>query len=236
MIALVGDAELDEGNVYECLLEGWKHGLRNTWWVIDYNRQSLDGVVREGLYERIEAVFQAFNWNVVTLKYGALQRRRSPNPAARRLKAWIDACPNGLYSALMFRGGAAWRERLSDEIGDQGPVSALLTRRSDDELATLMANLGGHCTATLLEQFEAREERPADSVHRLYGEGMGDAARGPQGQSRRADDSRADRDAAGRDARPDRPRMGAIRGPRRRPGRDRGVPRRRSVQRPTAGV
>ena len=155
MIALVGDAELDEGNVYECLLEGWKHGLRNTWWVIDYNRQSLDGVVREGLYERIEAVFHAFNWNVVTLKYGALQRRAFTEPGGERLKAWIDACPNGLYSALMFRGGAAWRERLSDEIGDQGPVSALLARRTDDELATLMANLGGHCTETLLEQFEA---------------------------------------------------------------------------------
>ena len=41
-VALVGDAELDEGNVYEALLEGWKHDLRNTWWVIDYNRQSLD--------------------------------------------------------------------------------------------------------------------------------------------------------------------------------------------------
>src|ERR1044072_7231623 len=42
MIALVGDAELDEGNIFEALLEGWKNGLRNTWWVIDYNRQSLD--------------------------------------------------------------------------------------------------------------------------------------------------------------------------------------------------
>ena len=41
MIALAGDAELDEGNVYECLQEGWKHELRNTWWIIDYNRQSL---------------------------------------------------------------------------------------------------------------------------------------------------------------------------------------------------
>ncbi len=46
MIALVGDAELDEGNVYECLLEGWKHDLRNTWWIVDYNRQSLDGIAR----------------------------------------------------------------------------------------------------------------------------------------------------------------------------------------------
>ena len=57
MIALVGDAELDEGNIYEALQEGWKHDLRNVWWVIDYNRQSLDGVVREGLWQRIEAIF-----------------------------------------------------------------------------------------------------------------------------------------------------------------------------------
>ena len=58
MIALVGDAEIDEGNIFECLLEGWKQGLRNCWWIIDYNRQSLDAVVREGLYERIEALFE----------------------------------------------------------------------------------------------------------------------------------------------------------------------------------
>ena len=161
MVALVGDAELDEGNVYECLLEGWKQGLRNVWWVIDYNRQSLDGVVREGLYDRIEAVFSAFNWNVVTLKYGALQRRAFAEPGGERLKAWIDACPNGVYSALMFRGSAAWRERLNDEIGDQGPVSALIARHSDAELAELMGNLGGHCIESLLEQFEAAgSDRP----------------------------------------------------------------------------
>lgn len=155
MIALAGDAELDEGNIYECLLEGWKHGLRNCWWIIDYNRQSLDGVVREGLYQRIEAIFAAFGWTVVTLKYGALQRAAFAEPGGDRLKAWIDAAPNDLYSALMFRGGAAWRERLTDEIGDQGAVSDLLARRNDTELAELMGNLGGHCVESLLEQFEA---------------------------------------------------------------------------------
>lgn len=156
MIALVGDAELDEGNVYECLLEGWKHGLRNTWWIIDYNRQSLDGVVREGLYDRIEAIFRAFEWQVITLKYGAKQRRAFAEPGGERLREWIDACPNAVYSALMFRGGAAWRERLNDEIGDQGAVTALLERRTDAELADLMANLGGHCVESLLEQFETQ--------------------------------------------------------------------------------
>ena len=63
---------MDEGNIFEALLEGWKHGLRNTWWIIDYNRQSLDAVVREGLYARFEAIFRAFGWDVVILKYGSL--------------------------------------------------------------------------------------------------------------------------------------------------------------------
>jgi pyruvate dehydrogenase E1 component len=54
MIALVGDAELDEGNIFEAMLEGWKQGLRNCWWIIDYNRQSLDAVIREGLWARYE--------------------------------------------------------------------------------------------------------------------------------------------------------------------------------------
>ena len=57
MIALVGDAELDEGNVFEALLEGWKHDIRNVWWVIDYNRQSLDRVVPERLFTKIEDFF-----------------------------------------------------------------------------------------------------------------------------------------------------------------------------------
>src|SRR5215471_17176287 len=72
MVALVGDAELDEGNIFECLLEGWKQGLRNCWWIIDYNRQSLDAVVREGLYQRYEGLFRNFGWDVVILKYGSL--------------------------------------------------------------------------------------------------------------------------------------------------------------------
>jgi pyruvate dehydrogenase E1 component len=161
MIALLGDAELDEGNVYEALQEGWKHDLRNLWWVVDYNRQSLDGVVREGLWQRIEKVFEAFGWEVVRLKYGALQRAAFAEPGGDALRAWIDACPNQLYSALTFQGGAVWRARLLDELGDQGPVSALIGARSDEELAALMENLGGNCVATMAEAFAAVDhDRP----------------------------------------------------------------------------
>lgn len=153
MISLIGDAELDEGNIFEAMLEGWKHGLRNCWWVIDYNRQSLDAVVREGLWERYENLFRNFGWDVVIVKYGSLQEAAFREPGGEKLRSWIDACPNQLYSALTFQGGAAWRKRLLDEIGDQGPVSALIDRRSDEELARLMGNLGGHDLPTLSEAF-----------------------------------------------------------------------------------
>jgi pyruvate dehydrogenase E1 component len=155
MVALVGDAELDEGNVYECLQEGWKHDLRNTWWVIDYNRQSLDGVVHEGLWEKVEAIFKAFGWRTVVLRHGALQRAAFEEPGGETLKTWIQTCPNADYSALTYKGGAAWRTRLMNDIGDQGDVAALLERRSDDELGSLMNNLGGQCVQSLCDAFDS---------------------------------------------------------------------------------
>jgi pyruvate dehydrogenase E1 component len=153
MVALVGDAELDEGNVYEALQEGWKNDLRNCWWIIDYNRQSLDGIVREGLFERIEKIFDAFGWEVVRVKYGALQRAAFAEPGGDSLRDWIDRCSNQDYSALTFMGGGVWRRRLMDDLGDQGDLSALLARRSDDDLAELMENLGGNCVQTMAEVF-----------------------------------------------------------------------------------
>ncbi len=161
MVALVGDAEMDEGNIFEALLEGWKQGVRNCWWIIDYNRQSLDAVIREGLYARFEAIFRAFGWDVVILKYGSLQEAAFQEPGGERLRQWIDTAPNQLYSALTFQGGAAWRKRLLDDLGDQGDMTRLLERRSDDELATLMSNLGGHDLPNLLRAFEAIDhDRP----------------------------------------------------------------------------
>lgn len=162
MVALIGDAEMDEGNIFEALLEGWKHGLRNTWWVVDYNRQSLDAVVREGLWERFETLFRNFGWDVVILKYGRLLEAVFSEPGGEALRHWIDNCPNQLYSALTFQGGAAWRKRLLDDLGDQGTVSKLIESRSDDDLAKLMTNLGGHDLPSLLDAFEVarRHSRP----------------------------------------------------------------------------
>ena len=161
MVAIVGDAELDEGNVFEALLEGWKHDVRNVWWVIDYNRQSLDRVVPERLFKKIEDFFGAVGWRVVTLKYGRLLEAAFARPDGQALRSWIDDCPNDLYSAITFKGGGAWRQHLEHDLGHLAGIRALLEEHDDPALGRLMTNLGGHDLETVLEAFRGvQDDRP----------------------------------------------------------------------------
>ena len=155
MIALFGDAELDEGNVFEALLESWKHDVRNCWWIIDYNRQSLDSVVTDRLVNRLDGLFAAMGWRVLTIKYGTLLQAQAQRPGGEALLGWIDACPNQLYSALTFKGGAAWRQHLKRDLGDTAGIKALLDDHDDDALQALMTNLAGHDLKTVLEAYAA---------------------------------------------------------------------------------
>jgi pyruvate dehydrogenase E1 component len=161
MIALAGDAELDEGNIFEALFEGWKHDVRNLWWVIDYNRQSLDAVVSDRLFGRIDAMFEMMGWRVVTLKYGRLLEAAFARPDGEHLREWIDGCPNSLYSALVYKGGAGWRQHLSRDLNRYPGIRAILDECDDVALQRLMTNLAGHDLASVLAAFDAvSDDRP----------------------------------------------------------------------------
>ncbi len=162
VVALVGDAELDEGNVYEALLEGWKQNVGNLWWIIDYNRQSLDGVSNTFLFSKIQDFFATVDWNVVTLKYGKRLEAAFSGPAGGALQQWIDDCPNDLYSALTFKGGDAWRERLLQDLRGTSGLKTLLDSHDDASLHSLMTNLAGHDMGAVLEAFHSAEgdDRP----------------------------------------------------------------------------
>ncbi|MGE0767754.1 MAG: transketolase [Hyphomicrobiaceae bacterium] len=153
MIALMGDAEIDEGNIHEALLEYWKHGLKNCWWVVDYNRQSLDSVVSDRLFMKVAGLFENLGWKVILIKYGKLQEAAFREPGGERLRTWIADCPNQLYSALVFEGAKGWRRQLETDFAGDGEILALIGRRNDDDLARLMTNLGGHDMETILEAF-----------------------------------------------------------------------------------
>jgi pyruvate dehydrogenase E1 component len=161
MIALMGDAELDEGNIYECLIEGYKHDIRNCWWIVDYNRQSLDATTADRMFRRFDDIFETCGWRVITLKYGKLQREAFKRPGGKSLEEWIDNCSNAEFAALTYRGGSAWRAQLMADIGGKAHVKKLLDSFDDDALAKLMTNLGGHCVETLVDAFDnANDDRP----------------------------------------------------------------------------
>ena len=158
MIALMGDAELDEGNIYEALIEGYKHDIRNCWWIVDYNRQSLDATTADRMFNRFDDIFRTCGWRVLTLKHGKLQLAAFAQPGGKALRTWIDTCSNADFAALTYQGGAAWRARLLHDLKGDKAAARLIAARDDEALAALMTNLGGHCLQTLVEAFEAAND------------------------------------------------------------------------------
>ena len=153
-VALVGDAELDEGNVYECLIEAYKHDIRNCWWIVDYNRQSLDATSADRMFERFDEIFKSCGWRVVELRWGKrLQAALDANP---KVGAWLESLPNADLSALHYQGGAAWRARIEADLGKGAGV--FLKQHDDAALASLFSDLGGHCMESLVEAFAAADD------------------------------------------------------------------------------
>jgi pyruvate dehydrogenase E1 component len=168
MVALVGDAELDEGNVFEALLEGWKHDVKNLWWVIDYNRQSLDTIVSDRLFNRIDALFEMMGWRVITLKYGKKLAAAFAQEDGHHLREWIDECPNSLYSALVFKGGAGWRAQLQRDANRYPGLRRVLAEHDDDALGALMTNLAGHDIEAVLDAFHDAGDDPTPTCFIAY--------------------------------------------------------------------
>jgi pyruvate dehydrogenase E1 component len=153
MVAVAGDAEFDEGNIFEALLESWKHRVRDVWWIIDYNRQSLDAIVADRFFNRLDTIFKTMEWRVVTLKYGKRLESAFADRGGDALRSWIDDCPNSSYSALAYQGGEAWRTRLLRDLGDTSGMRELLDSHDDASLHRLMTNLAGHDLDAVREAF-----------------------------------------------------------------------------------
>ena len=146
-VALVGDAELDEGNVWEAVLDEALEGLDNLLWIVDLNRQSLDRVIPGIRAARLKRLFEDMGWRVLEAKYGEQLERLFALPNGDLLRHRIDEMDNEEYQALIRLPGEQSRARLVAALPD---LRSVLHGVSDEELPSVLANLGGHDLAELL--------------------------------------------------------------------------------------
>ncbi len=161
-VSLIGDAELDEGNIWEAVADSATDGLGNVMWIVDLNRQSLDRVVPGVRIAQWEQQFTAAGWHVVEAKYGAVLQQAFDRPSGEALRDWIDALPNEHYQSLFGLAPADVRARFLDGAPEQ--VSRFCAGLADDELASLVTDLAGHDLRSLLGAFaacDAEKDRPS---------------------------------------------------------------------------
>jgi pyruvate dehydrogenase E1 component len=164
-IALVGDAELDEGAVWECLVDPMVPRLGEVLWVVDINRQSLDRVVPDIAAGRIAQMFEAAGWHTLTVKYGSRLRELFARPGGPGLRRRIDEMPNEEYQRLLRADAEELRQRLpGDDPALRDEVRRVIRELEDAELRAAIRDLGGHDLGDLLAAYRAADavrDRPS---------------------------------------------------------------------------
>ena len=156
-IALVGDAELDEGACWEALVDPMTSQLGEVLWIVDLNRQSLDRVVPDIAATRLRAMFDAAGWHCLTVKYGRLLERLFERPGGGDLRRRVDEMPNEEYQRLLRSSADELRERLPGSGRGKGKVQKLVADLDDGELLRAVRDLGGHDLKALLDAYHATD-------------------------------------------------------------------------------
>ncbi|MHA6523651.1 transketolase-like TK C-terminal-containing protein [Tessaracoccus sp. G1721] len=157
--AILGDAELDEGNIWEAVHDPASTRQGAVTWLIDFNRQSLDRIVPDMRISPWHAAFEAHGWQVIELKYGRRFRAFIEERDASALRDWIDAMPNERYQSLFGLAPSELRLRFLEHA--PGPVIDVLVDLTDEEVAALVTDLGGHDLPSVIEALEQADRDPS---------------------------------------------------------------------------
>ncbi len=149
-IALIGDAELDEGNIWEAVSDPATTNLGNVLWIVDFNRQSLDRVIPGVRIHQWRQQFEAAGWNVAEVKYGQKLKNAFKEPNSESFQKWLDQIPNEQYQSIFGLDPAAARNRFLE--GAPQSVIDYFAVKSDSEVLEIVTDLGGHDFAALLEE------------------------------------------------------------------------------------
>ena len=204
--SLVGDAELDEGAVWEAILDPMVSELGEIVWIVDLNRQSLDRVVPNIGAPRIEGMFSAAGWQVLTVKYGHLLHELFTRPGGEALRERIDGMENPEYQRLLRCDAAEVRKRLPSGTSDDAALASLVDGLDDDTLLAAVRNLGGHDIAALGDAFSRIDDERPTVILAYTVKGYGLASEGhPQNHGSLLTEAQMQQLASVVDASPDDP-------------------------------
>ena len=159
-IGVIGDAELDEGNIWEALLDDVTNNLQNVLLIVDLNRQSLDRVVPGIKAARLKEMFVSCGWQTLEAKFGRKLQSIFDRPNGHLLQDRIDEMSNGEYQAALRLPGPELRSVL---VNNNPDLAELISDVSDDEIASVLGDLGGHDFEELmlrLQEADADQTRP----------------------------------------------------------------------------
>lgn len=159
--SLVGDAELDEGAIWEAVLESSVADLGEIVWIVDLNRQSLDRVVPNIAAGKIERLFSAAGWQVITVRFGRLLEELMQRADGDALRRRILDMSNPEYQRLLRCTACELRERLPGGGEDRGAIVELIASIDDEALLFAIRNLGGHDLQSLRDAYaQIDDSRP----------------------------------------------------------------------------
>jgi pyruvate dehydrogenase E1 component len=151
-VSLLGDAELDEGAIWEAVADPSVPHLGELLWIVDLNRQSLDRVVPDVQIDRLAGMFAAVGWQVITLKWGRIITRLFERPGGVELRERLEAMPNEEYQRMLRADASQLVDRIVGTSGSDA-LRDLVASMPADDLAIAVRDLGGHDIGLLLDTY-----------------------------------------------------------------------------------
>jgi len=176
-ISLLGDAELDEGAIWEAVADPQVASLGELLWVVDLNRQSLDRVIPDIQIERLQGMFAAAGWQVLTLKWGRCISQIFDRPGGVALRRRLEEMPNEEYQRMLrVRPDEIAARILADQTSPA--LRELIPTLSPEQLATAIRDLGGHDLGLLTDTFDHIDDHRPTVVFGYTIKGRGLATEG----------------------------------------------------------
>ncbi|MGZ3692087.1 MAG: pyruvate dehydrogenase, partial [Pseudobdellovibrio sp.] len=184
--ALTGDSEFREGSMYEAVPDFADREIGNLTWIVDYNRQSLDGhrIINEKQMkgtdaDRIERTMAANGWEVIQVRHGSKRQALFKKAGGEVFKNFLENELHDyeLQALLLVQDMKALKKGIVKEHPD---MKKFIENVSDQELFEAFRDFGGHDMIALAEamlQSKKSTRRPTIIIaHTLKGWGLKMAA------------------------------------------------------------